>query len=259
MGLGPPSPPAGALLSDIHTGSNAIQFRHHVYMAALGIAVHTCGWSIRRYVLGQVFCMLRKILLSLLALAVHIVLLLWWPPDHPAGHQALAHCCAGSYGQVFKAMRCRVQPVAIKVFTAEATELQMEDFEKELVILKSCRDRNIVQFLGACITDSQTCLVTECDRPQALSTLHACMLNCLPAGISTAFQPPNRLHVLVLLQTRFGVMGSHQPSERPVHSSPMHLATYILMFILRPAVLRKLYWINSTCLTAWLAGRSPLP
>lgn len=71
---------------------------------------------------------------------------------------------AGSYGQVFKAMRGGVQPVAVKVFPSDATDMQMAEFQKEVVILKSCRDRNIVQFLGACVTDTQTCLVTECEH-----------------------------------------------------------------------------------------------
>lgn len=72
---------------------------------------------------------------------------------------------AGSYGQVFKALRGGVQPVAVKVFPSNATDLQMAEFQKEVVILKSCSDRNIVQFLGACVTDTQTCLITECARP----------------------------------------------------------------------------------------------
>lgn len=74
---------------------------------------------------------------------------------------SLWHLGAGSYGQVFKAMRSGSQPVAVKVFPSDATEIQLADFQKEVVILKSCRDRNIVQFLGACVTDTQTCLVTE--------------------------------------------------------------------------------------------------
>lgn len=56
---------------------------------------------------------------------------------------------------------CVTLLAAVKVFPANATDVQMADFQKEVVILKSCRDRNIVQFLGACITDTQTCLVTE--------------------------------------------------------------------------------------------------
>ena len=56
---------------------------------------------------------------------------------------------------------CVTVNTAVKVFPANATDVQMADFQKEVVILKSCRDRNIVQFLGACITDTQTCLVTE--------------------------------------------------------------------------------------------------
>lgn len=59
-------------------------------------------------------------------------------------------------------MRGGTQAVAVKVFPSDATDIQMADFQKEVVILKSCRDRNIVQFLGACVTDTQTCLITEC-------------------------------------------------------------------------------------------------
>lgn len=62
---------------------------------------------------------------------------------------------------------------AVKVFPSNATDVQMADFQKEVVILKSCRDRNIVQFLGACITDTQTCLVTECVQLQNISCKHA--------------------------------------------------------------------------------------
>lgn len=34
-------------------------------------------------------------------------------------------------------------------------------FMQEISILKSCRDRNIVQFIGACLQPEQTMLVTE--------------------------------------------------------------------------------------------------
>lgn len=85
----------------------------------------------------------------------------------------LWHLGAGSYGQVFKAIRNETQAVAVKVFPSNATDMQMADFQKEIVILKSCRDRNIVQFLGACITETQTCLVTEyMERGDLYNALH---------------------------------------------------------------------------------------
>ena len=57
-------------------------------------------------------------------------------------------------------MKDGVSPVAVKVFPSNATDVQLEEFQREVVILKSCRDRHVVQFLGACIEDGQTFLVT---------------------------------------------------------------------------------------------------
>ena len=62
--------------------------------------------------------------------------------------------------QVYKAIKDGVTPVAVKVFPSNATDVQQEEFQREVVILKSCRDRNIVQFLGACVEAGQTFLVT---------------------------------------------------------------------------------------------------
>ena len=70
--------------------------------------------------------------------------------------------------QVYKAMKDGVSPVAVKVFPSNATDVQLEEFQREVVILKSCRDRNIVQFLGACIEDGQTFLVTGA-APQGIA------------------------------------------------------------------------------------------
>jgi hypothetical protein len=57
--------------------------------------------------------------------------------------------------QVYKAIRTGVQTVAVKIFTDQVTaEHQMryaEAFRREIFILRSCHDRNIVQFIGACL------------------------------------------------------------------------------------------------------------
>jgi Protein tyrosine and serine/threonine kinase len=64
--------------------------------------------------------------------------------------------------QVYKALSHGVQPVAVKIFPTHATPQQHAEFQREVVLLKSCRDGNIVQFLGASQTESQTLMITEC-------------------------------------------------------------------------------------------------
>jgi hypothetical protein len=63
--------------------------------------------------------------------------------------------------QVFKALRNGVQIVAVKVFREEMTRgaitslsssYHAAQFRQEISILKSCHDKNIVQFVGACLT-----------------------------------------------------------------------------------------------------------
>jgi len=65
--------------------------------------------------------------------------------------------------QVFKALRNGVQIVAVKVFREEATKGAVTSLtspyhaaqcRQEVSILKSCHDKNIVQFVGACLTVS---------------------------------------------------------------------------------------------------------
>jgi serine/threonine protein kinase len=77
---------------------------------------------------------------------------------------------SGASGRVFKALRNGVQIVAVKVFKEEATRgaitslnspYHAAQFRQEISILKSCHDKNIVQFIGACLTVGQTILVTE--------------------------------------------------------------------------------------------------
>ncbi|GAB4820917.1 hypothetical protein N2152v2_007963 [Parachlorella kessleri] len=71
----------------------------------------------------------------------------------------------GAFGRVYKATRNAVQPVAVKVLLGGSQELgcrQHEvEFQHELAVLRACRDANIVQFQGVCITSDGAMLVTE--------------------------------------------------------------------------------------------------
>lgn len=62
---------------------------------------------------------------------------------------------------MYKALSHGVQPVAVKIFPTHATPQQHAEFQREVVLLKSCRDGNIVQFLGASQTEHQTLMITE--------------------------------------------------------------------------------------------------
>ena len=69
-----------------------------------------------------------------------------------AGARNRCTCCAL---QVYKAIRNGVQVVAVKIFTDQVAGVNQarytEAFRREIFILRSCHDRNIVQFLGACL------------------------------------------------------------------------------------------------------------
>lgn len=56
---------------------------------------------------------------------------------------------------MYKATRHGVQTVAVKIFTDQVTAEHQaryaEAFRREIFILRSCHDRNIVQFIGACL------------------------------------------------------------------------------------------------------------
>jgi serine/threonine protein kinase len=72
-----------------------------------------------------------------------------------------------------------VQPVAVKIFPTHATPQQHAEFQREVVLLKSCRDGNIVQFLGASQTENQTLMITECALPEiARQSSMACHCLC---------------------------------------------------------------------------------
>ena len=62
--------------------------------------------------------------------------------------------------QVYKANRFGVQPVAVKVLKEESKK-QLDSFKREIVMLRSLRDNNVVMFLGACVQEGRMMLVTE--------------------------------------------------------------------------------------------------
>lgn len=68
---------------------------------------------------------------------------------------------AGAYGRVYRALRDGVQPVAVKVLTGMENSRRRDEFIREVTLLRSCRDHNIVQFIGACIQGEEAMLVTE--------------------------------------------------------------------------------------------------
>ncbi|KAK9805449.1 hypothetical protein WJX73_008439 [Symbiochloris irregularis] len=76
---------------------------------------------------------------------------------------------AGGFGRVYKAIKGGTTTVAVKVMgdtqdgqkTAVALLQRQEAFEREILLLKSCRDRHVVQFLGACMQNGKLMLVTE--------------------------------------------------------------------------------------------------
>jgi hypothetical protein len=73
---------------------------------------------------------------------------------------------SGGFGQVYKALRNGVQPVAVKVIPAssrggEANQIARDATRQEIAILRHCRDQNVVQFQGAYLGPEKTLLVTE--------------------------------------------------------------------------------------------------
>lgn len=81
---------------------------------------------------------------------------------------------AGASAKVYKALRSGVQVVAAKVFqdrdpsssgsslpSSRASTARSDVFKQEIAILKSCHDRNIVQFIGACLQPDCTIMVME--------------------------------------------------------------------------------------------------
>lgn len=67
----------------------------------------------------------------------------------------------GSYGTVYRGLRDGVQPVAVKIVPGMDNRSSFEDFWYEVSLLRACRDANVVQFIGACVTGEEAYLVTE--------------------------------------------------------------------------------------------------
>lgn len=67
----------------------------------------------------------------------------------------------GAFGAVYKGTIDGVTEVAVKLFFKIGEPKQQEEVLKEISILKSCRDRHVLNFLGACIVEGQIVLVTE--------------------------------------------------------------------------------------------------
>lgn len=81
---------------------------------------------------------------------------------------------AGASAKVYRALKSGVQVVAAKVFqeqdpnssgsllsSSRASAARTDVFKQEIAILKSCHDRNIVQFIGACLQPDCTIMVME--------------------------------------------------------------------------------------------------
>lgn len=70
---------------------------------------------------------------------------------------------SGAHGLVYKALRNGATPVAVKKLSARSDmhQVAFEQFRREIAILRSCRDTNIVQFIGASLSPGVTMLVTE--------------------------------------------------------------------------------------------------
>ncbi|KAI3430778.1 hypothetical protein D9Q98_009190 [Chlorella vulgaris] len=67
----------------------------------------------------------------------------------------------GAFGTCYKGLYHGRQLVAVKVLHRLEERRRGEEFEREVSLLKDLRDRNIVQFIGACLDGPTPMLVTE--------------------------------------------------------------------------------------------------
>ncbi|KAI7845368.1 hypothetical protein COHA_001075 [Chlorella ohadii] len=67
----------------------------------------------------------------------------------------------GAFGTCYKGLYHGQQLVAVKVLHRVEERRRGEEFEREVALLKTLRDRNIVQFIGACLEGPTPMLVTE--------------------------------------------------------------------------------------------------
>jgi hypothetical protein len=66
----------------------------------------------------------------------------------------------GAFGEVYKAMLKGVNPVAVKVLR-DQSYTSRDEFGKEVGLLKTLHNSNIVQFQGACLEEDKMLLITE--------------------------------------------------------------------------------------------------
>jgi hypothetical protein len=66
----------------------------------------------------------------------------------------------GSFGVVYLGTYMEKE-VAIKVFKKKDKKLNMENFLKEVEILSGLKHKNVILYMGVCITDSQYMIITE--------------------------------------------------------------------------------------------------
>ncbi|KAK9818084.1 hypothetical protein WJX72_006882 [[Myrmecia] bisecta] len=67
----------------------------------------------------------------------------------------------GAYGRVCKAVRDDFHEVAVKVFTGIAGQREQDILMKEIAILRSCRNKNVVTFYGVCFRATDVWMVME--------------------------------------------------------------------------------------------------
>eukprot|EP00884_Botryococcus_braunii_P010360 jgi/Botrbrau1/19325/Bobra.0073s0056.1 len=95
---------------------------------------------------------------------------------HPDGTQWKLG--SGGYGSVYKALLDGVQEVAVKVFHDVHSIVEEADILREVAILKGCRDRNIVQFYGACRDPASGRILLVTEYMEAGDLYHALNQNC---------------------------------------------------------------------------------
>eukprot|EP00891_Asterochloris_glomerata_P001772 jgi/Astpho2/1772/fgenesh1_pg.00036_%23_1_t len=121
------------------------------------------------------------------------------PDDANMKHEDIALCRneqgrpiklgQGGFGKVYKAMKCGVQPIAVKLVHG-TDRRQLSAFVKEIAMLKQLSfDKNILQYYGAFQVCGTPVLVKSDGGPCPLCcmwslTLH-CMLHCLAARCLT--------------------------------------------------------------------------
>eukprot|EP00891_Asterochloris_glomerata_P006249 jgi/Astpho2/6249/fgenesh1_pg.00088_%23_58_t len=75
------------------------------------------------------------------------------------------HLGSGGFGDVYRGLWDGLYPVAVKQFRGSSHSEAQASIVSELAILKGCRHRHIIQFLGVAIKDSEVLLVTEVGSP----------------------------------------------------------------------------------------------